>query len=161
MSSFNRTSAGKKPGSPALRWGVLIALWCCFIWGHSLIQGPESSSESGCFYALLQPLFNLVGLVDEDTCTFIIRKCAHFSEYAVLGALVLNLVRSLVRQGSGSDRLHKALLPAFGLVAVADETLQLFVPGRSGSPRDVAIDLCGYAFGAFLATVVVKHRRKA
>lgn len=160
MTADNRTGITSRLGSPAFRWGVFIALWCCFIWGHSLVQGPESSNESGNFYTLLKPLFDMMGVVNEDTCTFIIRKCAHFTEYAVLGGSVLNLVKSLLREGWGSARSRGLVLAAFGLVAVADETLQLFVPGRSGSPRDVAIDLCGYCFGAFLATLVVKHRRK-
>lgn len=161
MTAENRRGITSRLGSPAFRWGVFVALWCCFIWGHSLVQGPESSNESGNFYLLLKPLFDAAGVSNEDTCTFIIRKCAHFTEYAVLGCSVLNLVKSLLRQGWGSPRSRGLVLAAFGLVAVADETLQLFVPGRSGSPRDVAIDLSGYVCGALLATLVVKHRRKA
>lgn len=161
MTVDNRAGHHSRLGSPAIRWGVFVALWCCFIWGHSLVQGPESSNESGNFYLLLKPLFDAVGVCEEGTCTFIIRKCAHFTEYAVLGCSVLNLVKSLYRAGRGTACGRMAVLLAFGLVAVADETLQLFVPGRSGSPRDVAIDLSGYVCGALLATLVVKHRRKA
>ena len=110
-------------------------------------------------YTLLRPVFDALGLVDKDTCTFIIRKTAHFSEYAVLGVGALNLAKNLARRGSGRCASIGVLL-AFALVAVADETLQLFVPGRSGSLRDVAIDLAGYTFGVLCATLVVKHRRK-
>ncbi len=161
MTTDRRLGKLSRLGPPALRWGVFVALWCCFIWGHSLVQGPESSKESGNFYLLMKPWFDAVGVSDEAACTFIIRKCAHFTEYAVLGVSVLNLVKSLFRAGWGTVRSRGLVLAAFGFVAVADETLQLFVPGRSGSPRDVAIDLCGYACGAFFATLVVKHRRKA
>lgn len=126
-------------------------LWTCFIWGHSLIQGPQSSAESGLVYALLRPVFEALGVVDRDACTFIIRKCAHFSEYAVLGLASLNLGRALVGEKRLSPRLRALPVSLCALVPVADETLQLFVPGRSGSPRDVAIDLCGLATGALLA----------
>ncbi|WP_321971464.1 VanZ family protein [Paratractidigestivibacter sp.] len=148
-------------GSPAFRWGVFLALWCCFIWGHSLIQGPQSSSESGFVYSLLRPLFDSLGLADGDICTFIIRKTAHFSEYAILGAGVLNFAKSLYREGRATAGALLRILFAFALVPVADETLQLFVPGRSGAVRDVCIDLTGYATGMIIATVVVKLRRKA
>jgi VanZ family protein len=66
----------------------------------------------------------------------ILRKLAHTFEYAVLGAL---LVRALDRPGL-----------AFGLgvlYAASDELHQTFVPGRHGSPIDVAIDSVGIALG--------------
>ena len=69
----------------------------------------------------------------------VLRKLAHATEYAVLGAL---LVRATARPGL-----------AFGigvLYAVSDEAHQLFVPGRHGSPIDVAIDAVGVAVGVAL-----------
>jgi len=69
----------------------------------------------------------------------VLRKLAHAGEYAVLGAL---LVRATGRAGT-----------AFGLgllYAVSDEVHQLFVPGRHGSPIDVAIDAAGVALGIVL-----------
>jgi VanZ family protein len=67
---------------------------------------------------------------------YALRKCAHVTEYAVLGAL---LVRALGRE-----------LPAF-LAAVAyaatDEFHQHFVRGRHASPLDVVIDAVGVTIG--------------
>ncbi len=151
---------GLRLGSPAFAWGALLALWVCFIWGHSMVHGPASSSESGFVYELLRPAFNYFGLYEPDACTFVIRKSAHFSEYLVLGVIAVNFARALMRQGASAPSLQAAILGACALVPVLDETLQLFVPGRSGSPRDVAIDLCGLAVGACLATVVARYRRK-
>lgn len=161
MHAADRDKNSHRLGSPVICWGVFLALWCCFIWGHSLMQGPASQSESGSVYGFLMPLFGAIGLNDADTCTFIIRKTAHFSEYAVLGIGALNLVKSLFRWRGTEMRRLQLVLCAFALVPVADETLQLFVPGRSGAVRDVIIDLCGYATGIIFATLVVKHRRKA
>jgi hypothetical protein len=68
-----------------------------------------------------------------------LRKLAHAAEYAVLGAL---LVRATGRGG---------LALAVGtLYAVSDELHQALVPGRMGSPVDVAIDALGVACGVFL-----------
>jgi VanZ family protein len=67
---------------------------------------------------------------------YVLRKCAHMTEYAVLGALLL---RALERE-----------VPAF-LAAVAyaatDELHQHFIRGRHASPVDVAIDAVGVTIG--------------
>jgi VanZ family protein len=71
-----------------------------------------------------------------------LRKVAHLTEYAVLGALLLRALRRPV--------------PAW-LVGVAyaatDEFHQHFVSGRNGNPLDVAIDALGVLLG------VVAYRR--
>ena len=70
----------------------------------------------------------------------VLRKIAHAAEFAVLGFL---LVRAL-----GGEWAALALGIAY---AVSDEVHQHFVPGRLGSPLDVAIDAVGVAVGVFLA----------
>ena len=73
------------------------------------------------------------GLGTWDT---VLRKGAHVTEYAVLGAL---LYRALERE---------ALALAAGIVyAGTDELHQYFVRGRHASPVDVAIDAVGLALG--------------
>jgi len=69
----------------------------------------------------------------------VLRKLAHSAEYAVLGALLLRAT-------------HRAGLAfTLGLVyAVSDELHQALVPGRQGSPFDVAIDAVGVACGVLL-----------
>jgi VanZ family protein len=69
----------------------------------------------------------------------VLRKAAHVTEYAILGAL---LVRALERE-----------LPAFlaGVAyAITDEIHQVFVTGRHGSPVDVVIDAGGIALGVLV-----------
>jgi VanZ family protein len=70
------------------------------------------------------------------TWDLVLRKLAHVTEYAILGALLL---RALERP-----------LPAFAvgvLYAASDEVHQHFVSGRHASPVDVAIDAAGIAIG--------------
>lgn len=143
----------ERVGKRTLAWGVAFVLWIGFVWGHSLVQGPASSLESGRFVALLRPVFEAAGVLDADLMSFVVRKCAHFSEYAVLG---------VIGRGFFSRLCAEMALPAWAgalcvaLVPVADETIQLFVPGRAGSPRDVLIDLCGAATGALLSWAAVR-----
>jgi len=76
-----------------------------------------------------------------------LRKLAHVTEYAVLGAL---LVRA-----TGRGWLAFALGT---LYAASDEIHQTFVPGRMGSPVDVAIDAIGVACGVVLWQTVQARR---
>ena len=76
------------------------------------------------------------GLGSWDT---MLRKAAHMTEYAILGAL---LVRALGRE-------LPALLAGVAY-AVTDEIHQSFVEGRHGSPVDVALDGIGVAVGIFV-----------
>jgi VanZ family protein len=69
----------------------------------------------------------------------VLRKLAHAAEFAVLGALLAR----------ATDRAGLALVLGV-LYAVSDEVHQSFVPGRLGSPVDVAIDAAGVAVGVFV-----------
>src|ERR687887_2448303 len=66
----------------------------------------------------------------------VLRKCAHVTEYAVLGAL---LYRAFEREAPA--------LAAGIAYAATDEVHQHFVRGRHASPVDVAIDAVGVAIG--------------
>lgn len=139
---------GDSARRPSLSWAAALVLWIALIWGHSLVQGPQSSAESGLVVGLLRPLFEAVGVVDADAMSLAVRKCAHFSEYAVLGVIVRGLLVAR-RAESGRPALPAGLLVA--LAPVIDESIQLFVPGRSGNPVDVCIDLAGVAAGVALS----------
>ena len=80
----------------------------------------------------------------------IVRKAAHFSEFALLGATLLNYLRLWRRD----KRLVPVLLPAWAiatLYALTDELHQRFVSGRGPSLVDVGIDSAGALTGALLA----------
>jgi hypothetical protein len=69
----------------------------------------------------------------------ILRKLAHLTEYAILGALLLRAVRR--------EPLAVLLGSAY---AVTDEVHQAFVTGRHGSPLDWLVDTVGVAAGVLL-----------
>jgi VanZ family protein len=141
--------------SPVVAWLIASLVWTAVIWGHSLLKGPESAGESALVVQLVRPVFELVGMHDTKTITLIVRKLAHFSEYAILGYLVGRLRGSLGRQ----RRVEFALTVAWVLLApVIDESIQLLVPGRSGSPVDVLIDLSGDVLGSAVALALLTFR---
>jgi VanZ family protein len=73
------------------------------------------------------------------TWDLVLRKLAHFAEYAILGALLLRALR----------REPVAVLVG-SAYALTDEVHQAFVAGRQGSPLDWAIDTAGVILGVLL-----------
>lgn len=78
-----------------------------------------------------------------DLLHFLIRKSAHLTEYGILGALLFRAVRG-DRSGFSARWAIVAIVIAL-CVASGDEWHQAFVPSRTPSPVDVAIDTVGAA----------------
>lgn len=154
MSEASHASGVARPGRQRA-WLAALVLWVAFVWGHSLVSGPHSSSESRFFVELLRPVFALAGVSDPDLMSFVVRKCAHFSEYTILGAIAWGNVRAW-RERAG--RRSRAFLALSAFVPFVDEAIQLLVPGRAGMFRDVLIDLSGLAVGVLVARVVTRGR---
>ena len=75
------------------------------------------------------------------------RKFAHFTEYAILGALWF---RGVTRSGLARPPAATWLALAISvLCAIADETHQSFLPSRTGTVQDVVLDTAG-AFAAIV-----------
>jgi VanZ family protein len=116
---------------------ALIVLNICFIWGNSLLPGELSGAFSDWVKNLLANLFSGG---DSGTSGGLIRKLAHFSEFAMLGMLLSWLF----------GMLQKNLLWPFVLgffTASMDETIQRFVPNRGPSVWDVLLDTSGVLVG--------------
>ena len=113
----------------------LIALLLAFIWGNSCLPGHLSGAISGW-------LSKLLGMLPADPPTGhgILRKFAHFTEFAFLGACLCWLFAML------GKKFPIPLLCGF-LVACADETIQRFIPDRGPAFTDVLIDTAGVAVG--------------
>ncbi len=132
------------------RW--LIAALLCFIWGNSLLPGEASGAFSEWVRTLLAAFFPME-VPGVTTGGGLLRKIAHFSEFAALGAaLCWNF-------GMRKRKKILALISGFAAACV-DETIQWFVPGRGPSLRDVAIDTCGVAAGIFLLLLGQRFIRK-
>lgn len=147
MSRGPKTYSRDSARTAQRNWCVVLVVWLAVIWGHSLVAGPESAAESNFIVDFLQPLFGALGVTDVDTMSFVVRKCAHFSEYAILGVIVANNLRV---RGIGKSRAVLLHVVA-AAVPIVDESIQLFSAGRDGNPRDVLIDCAGLALGSLLA----------
>ena len=87
---------------------------------------------------------------------FILRKCAHVAEYAVLGLLLLRTV-TLMRNFQRSIPIrYLSVLGVCLLVAATDEFHQTFVASRGPSVRDITIDCCGAILGLLIGSIFRK-----
>jgi VanZ family protein len=142
-----------RPGVVA-RWGP-VAAWAAviFIASTSLFSGPHTESW---LRPLLVRLFPAAAPHTIDQIHAVIRKSAHFTEYAVFGWLIARALRD-----ARGWQLHHALLAVAlaGAYAVSDEVHQIFVPGRTAAVGDVLIDVLGAATAQVLIAVVWFRRR--
>ena len=134
--------------------GILIVAWIAVIWGHSMQPATVSEEESGFFLEILSKVIS--ALENNDAGMFIVRKAAHFTEYLILGVLLAlefaNFVRGWFRRFVEPWML--ALTTAF-----IDETIQLFVEGRSGQVSDIWVDVAGAALGILITLAIIGNRR--
>lgn len=133
--------------------GWLIAAGCMilFIWGNSLVPGTGSSHLSLSVVSTLRSWLSEMGLPSAWVTNLLVRKMAHFSEYALLSILLQNAFS----RGPKLPMCRFAAICGISvLVACVDESIQHFVPGRCGTPIDVLIDSCGAAFGILICLVI-------
>ena len=126
---------------------VLTALMLLFCWVHSCFPASVSSQESNSFYRVFYWFFGLFG-AGQIVTQHIVRKLAHFSEFAAVGGLLLSCAYCFDRMRP--QRYAVQVLFAGLSAALIDETIQLFIEGRAGMIADVWIDLAGVVTGALL-----------
>lgn len=137
----------------------LLAFLLVFIWGNSLLPGRISGAFSDWVKDGLNKLLPFLFSGTEDSIGGgLLRKIAHFTEFAALGACFCWLYAML--RSKQTEQLILALLSGF-MVACADETIQRFVPGRHGCLTDVGIDTAGVTAGIALFTIAYLIRKKS
>lgn len=137
-------------------FSAATVLWICCIWGHSLVPASISSRESGVTLALVVKLLRQLGINFQLT-DHLVRKSAHFLEYMILGILLSGTLSGW--RETQRKRVYGFLELIF-CIPFLDETVQLFVPGRSGMISDVWLDIAGGTMGAgifILTQTVILH----
>lgn len=145
------------------RLRLCIALLCAnilFIWGNSLLPGQISGAISDFVRDALRWVMDLLlGPQPEKPPSGggLLRKLAHFTEFACLG-MCLRWLFGMLKE----KKLHQLLLPFLIGFAVAciDETIQIFVPLRGPAIKDVGIDTAGVALGIVLITLIHQSKIK-
>ena len=136
---------------------ALLIAWMVAVFCFSAQNATQSSEVSGGVTDNILIFFSAFGEYKEIAET-LIRKLAHFSIYAIGGAL------AMWHFGMYKFKCAKAILLAqvFGtLYAITDEIHQYFVPGRACQLRDVLIDSLGVAVGILVVLIIKEIIRRA
>lgn len=128
-------------------WLILSVIWIAIIFAHSAMPAEVSRQES---LGILAWLTRFLPQLSHHT----LRKLGHMAEFAVLGIFLTGCFWRY-----RDFRFRKPMLCCL-TVAFLDETLQLFVSGRSGEVRDIWIDLGGALCGTLLMWIIFKIRKK-
>lgn len=133
---------------------TITLIWTAVIFSFSLQSGEVSGDLSGSVLEALLGFF-MPGVLESpeklELFHLILRKCAHFTEFMILGVLS-SIALKYMQIG------YKSII-GLGycvLIASLDETLQLFVSGRAGRVQDVLIDSAGALAGIVIAFIFFK-----
>ena len=131
-------------------WTIII-VYTLWIFHNSAQTGKVSANLSQTLSYRIYDYLQFLHFIPFQLFHTLIRKFAHFSEYALLGILV-----STVSSHTIQERKQKMVIILWMiLVPMLDEGIQYFTPGRSAELRDCIIDMCGFGFG-FLITYLIK-----
>lgn len=130
---------------------VITSITVLFIFAQSCLPAKVSGEESGRVLRLLNSITEFFGFGSVFSSHFV-RKLAHFTEFAILGvffALTVNTYKLKL--------LIKYVFSLMGclFIAIFDECIQLFVPGRAGMISDVILDSCGSFTGITIIIAII------
>ena len=139
-----------------LRNWVPVVAWMLLIF---LASGDLMSAEhtSRFLIPLLRWIAPDISYATVVSIQFLVRKCAHLVEYAILAAL---LWRALPRSPRRFQRAVAIALVVAVVYACLDEFHQSFIPSRTGVPQDVVIDCCGALLGLLLCLSFGRPKRE-
>jgi VanZ family protein len=134
-----------------------VLLWMGLIFFGSTDRG-SAGHTMGFIEPFLRWLMPRLSDASIDRLHFLIRKCAHITEYAILGGLAMRAIAAHCKGCFAGNRWRIAggALVVAALYAASDEYHQSFVPSRGASVDDVCID----AFGASVGIGIVLLWRK-
>lgn len=145
---------------------ILVIIWMLVIFNFSSQNGTKSTKTSDVVTSMVVNVTTSVTNKDipreevkkkvEDS-TFLVRKTAHFTEYLILGILVLQLLSDYTKI---NKRMLIVSLIICYLYAVSDEVHQIFIPDRTAKVLDTFIDGAGSLVGITIYSIYQSKCRK-
>ncbi len=137
---------------------ILTVLWIVFIYANSLDNASESTEKSSFVTELVNNIASALG-IKQDISHGFVRKMAHFTEFAILAALIctdalIALLPVFVQKPHRFVLVGLTAVGASAVVACADELLQKLSDGRAAQLTDVLIDTSGAFTGAVFFTAI-------
>lgn len=128
----------------------LVLIWMTIIFIMSSFNAEDSANQSNFIVNIISNIFNIENV---KLLSLIIRKLAHFTEYLILGTLVINM---FTKNNAKKTYLLSILLCI--IYAISDEIHQIFTPGRACQIKDILIDSVGSITGIYLFKLLKKRK---
>jgi len=145
MPAAKSLSADRSEPAPLGEW-IPVVVWAALIFTLST-SAFSAANTARIIDPMLRLLLPGITAASVDVCHMLIRKAAHFTEYGVLFWLLV--------RGPMAQRPYLALMLCV-VYALTDEGHQAFVPSRTASLYDVALDSSGALFSLFLTTAIAE-----
>ncbi len=129
---------------------ILVLIWMIIIFIMSSFNAEDSANQSNFIVNIIANILNINNI---SLLCLIIRKLAHFTEYLILGTLVINM---FTKNNAKKTYLLSILLCI--IYAISDEIHQIFVPGRACQIKDILIDSVGSITGVYLFKSLKKRK---
>ncbi|MFC2145630.1 VanZ family protein [Actinomycetota bacterium] len=147
---------------------ILIILCISFIFLNSFMNADQSKEESGRIVKAIEKVVNTlykdntpekVTRFLKTTFNNILRDLAHFLEFLILG--ILTMLYSYRFKSTVFKRVSLVLFFCI-LIALIDEIIQFFSPGRAMELYDLLLDSSGSIIGIILILLLhkIKEKRK-
>jgi VanZ family protein len=145
-----------RPSAVAVAWAPVLA-WMAVI---VFLSGDRFADATTATWLAGMPFVGAFGISPAviATTNLIVRKCAHFVEYAVLAMLCVRAAR-ITWPALGRWPLMAAALGFAALVASGDELRQFVLSTlRTGAAHDVLLDAAGAMAGAAIGVRYLEAR---
>ena len=136
---------------------TITLIWTAVIFSFSLQSGEVSGDLSGSVLEALLGFFMPGVLASSEKLELfhlMLRKCAHFTEFMILGVLISIALKYMKVEYKSIVGLAYCVL-----IAALDETLQLFVSGRAGRVQDMLLDSSGALVGIVVVFICFKVKK--
>ncbi len=143
---------------------VMVMIFC-----FSMENAAESDQRSGTIsmavIRVLHPEYETMELYQKkelyDSVQFAVRKCAHYTEYMLLGFMIRLCLESWFGQRIRKPHVIPLISMGAGTVyACTDELHQIAIDGRFGTWTDVLVDSCGVLTGICLGSVLIRYVKR-
>jgi VanZ family protein len=139
-----------------LLW-MLPASWMGVIFYFSNQPGKESAQMSGWFTKIVEAIAYVFNISSTEVdLHLLVRKGAHFTEFAILGFLLF-IALYFTREKLLSSSIKASIIGVF--YGVLDEIHQWFAPARSCQVTDMLIDAIGVLVAILLCNGYVFLRK--
>jgi VanZ family protein len=140
-----------------LKYWLPLLIWVgvIFLGSTDLMSAEHTSRFIVPFLRWLKPDISAETLA---SIHFILRKCAHVGEYAVLGLLLLRAATLMMNFKRSMAILYVSVLSVCLFVAATDEFHQALVASRGASVRDIMIDSGGAILGLVIGSIFTMNR---